>query len=146
MPVTKIRSKWVAGLLEFFGVTTGETVLKITESGIEANVTGNVTGNVAGMLTGGIVGGAALTKADNYALGAADKAKVALSIILSAGSKTITAGLAAGQVMFIHNAGDTNAFTLKNVSGDTGTEIAAGKIVLIIGSATANASTIIALN
>lgn len=44
MPATKIRSKWVSGLLEFFGITTGETVLKITESGIEANLTGNVTG------------------------------------------------------------------------------------------------------
>ncbi len=41
---TKIRSRWVAGLLEFFGITSGATVLKITESGIEANLTGNVTG------------------------------------------------------------------------------------------------------
>ena len=45
---TKIRSRWVAGLLEFFGITSGATVLKITESGIEANLTGNVTGNVTG--------------------------------------------------------------------------------------------------
>lgn len=44
MGVTKIRSKWVAGLLEFFGITSGATVLKITESGIEANVAGNVSG------------------------------------------------------------------------------------------------------
>lgn len=44
MAVTKIRSKWVAGLLEFFGITSGATVLKITESGIESNVTGNVSG------------------------------------------------------------------------------------------------------
>jgi hypothetical protein len=49
---TKIRSKWVAGLLEFFGVTSGATVLKITESGIEANVKGDVTGNVTGNVTG----------------------------------------------------------------------------------------------
>lgn len=48
MPATKIRSKWVAGLLEFFGITSGETVLRITESGIEGNLTGNVTGNVTG--------------------------------------------------------------------------------------------------
>ena len=40
----KIRSKWVEGLLEFFGITAGTTVLKITESGIEANVIGNVSG------------------------------------------------------------------------------------------------------
>lgn len=50
--MTKIRSKWVSGLLEFFGVTAGTTVLKITESGIEANVTGNITGNVTGNVTG----------------------------------------------------------------------------------------------
>lgn len=48
MSATKIRSKWVAGLLEFFGITSGATVLKITESGIEANVTGDLTGNVTG--------------------------------------------------------------------------------------------------
>lgn len=48
MAVTKIRSKWVSGLLEFFGITTGETVLKITESGIEANLKGNVTGALSG--------------------------------------------------------------------------------------------------
>lgn len=45
---TKIRSRWAAGLLEFFGITSGATVLKITESGIEANLTGNLTGNVSG--------------------------------------------------------------------------------------------------
>jgi hypothetical protein len=48
MPATKIRSKWVNGLLEFFGVTSGATVLKITESGIEGNVSGNVTGALSG--------------------------------------------------------------------------------------------------
>jgi hypothetical protein len=48
MPATKVRSKWVEGLLEFFGITAGTTVLKITESGIEGNLTGNVTGNVSG--------------------------------------------------------------------------------------------------
>lgn len=52
MPVTKIKSKWVSGLLEFFGITAGTTVLKITESGIEANVTGNVTGNLTGNVSG----------------------------------------------------------------------------------------------
>jgi len=56
MAVTKIRSRWVSGLLEFFGVTAGTTVLKITESGIEANVTGNVTGNLTGNVTGNITG------------------------------------------------------------------------------------------
>ena len=57
MAVTKIRSKWVSGLLEFFGITSGDTVLKITESGIEASVTGNVTGDVEGNVTGALSGG-----------------------------------------------------------------------------------------
>lgn len=47
MPATKIRSTWVEGLLEFFGITSGATVLKITESGIEANVTGQALKSVA---------------------------------------------------------------------------------------------------
>jgi hypothetical protein len=50
--MTLIRSKWVSGLLEFFGITAGTTVLKITESGIEANVTGNVTGDITGNVSG----------------------------------------------------------------------------------------------
>jgi hypothetical protein len=55
--MTKIRSKWVSGLLEFFGVTSGTTVLKITESGIEANVTGDVAGDVTGDVVGSLSGG-----------------------------------------------------------------------------------------
>jgi hypothetical protein len=134
MPATKIRSKWVAGLLEFFGITTGAIVMRITESAVEADTKGAVLGSVA------------ITKADNYALSAPEKANLAFMLTATAASKTITMGLAAGQVALAHNVGDTNAFTLKNVSGDTGTSLAAGKTVLMIGSATANGSTVIALN
>ena len=109
-------------------------------------LTGNVTGNVTGMLTGGIIGGAAISKAVDYALSAADKAKLALAILMTAGSKTVTLGLEAWQVMFVLNAGGANAFTLKNIAEDTGTSLAVGKIVLVIGSATKDASTVIALN
>jgi hypothetical protein len=144
--MTKIRSKWVSGLLEFFGVTTGTTVLKITESGIEANVTGDLTGNVTGSQTGAILGSLALSKDDSYALADAEKANLFFNITATAGSKTITLGLAAGQVAFVNNAGAVNAFTLKNVAGDDGTPVAAGKLVMIVASATANASTVIALN
>jgi hypothetical protein len=69
--MTKIRSRWVSGLLEFFGITSGATVLKITESGIEANVAGNLTGNVTGALSGGevnptiaVIAGEAISKGD----------------------------------------------------------------------------------
>lgn len=44
MAATKIRSKWVEGLLEFWAKATGNTVLKLTETGIEANLVGNVSG------------------------------------------------------------------------------------------------------
>lgn len=57
MSVTLIGSKWVSGLLEFFKKSDGTTILKVTESGIEANVTGNVTGNVIGAVTGAVSGG-----------------------------------------------------------------------------------------
>ena len=63
MGVALIGSRWVSGLLEFFKKSDGTTVLKITESEIEANVKGNVTGNVAGMLTGGVIGMATIEKA-----------------------------------------------------------------------------------
>ena len=138
---TLIRSRWVSGLLEFFGVTAGTTVLKITESGIEANV----TGNVAGMLTGGVIGMATIEKAVDYALTADEKAKIVVSGKMTAENKTLTLGLAAGQVAFVYNHG-TNTFTVKNVAGDTGTSLATGKIILMTGSTTANASTVIALN
>ena len=71
MSVTLIGSKWVSGLLEFFKRSDGVTVLKVTESGIEANVTGNVTGNVIGAVSGGevnptiaVIAGEAIAKGD----------------------------------------------------------------------------------
>lgn len=126
-------------------MTAGTTVLKITESGIEANVTGDLTGNVAGMLTGGVIGMATIEKAVDYALTADEKAKIVVSGKMTAENKTLTLGLAAGQVAFVYNHG-TNTFTVKNVAGDTGTSLATGKIILMTGSTTANASTVIALN
>ena len=71
MSVTLIGSKWVSGLLEFFKKSDGTTILKVTESGIEANVTGNVTGNVIGAVSGGevnptiaVIAGEAIAKGD----------------------------------------------------------------------------------
>ena len=145
MAATKIRSKWVEGLLEFFGVTAGTTVLKITESGIEANVTGNVTGNVAGILTGGAIGMATIEKAVDYALVTAEKANLVISAKMTAASKVLTLGLAAGQVAFVYNHG-TETFTVKNVATDTGTSLATTKLLLVVGHATKDTSTVIALN
>lgn len=67
-------------------------------------------------------------------------------ITLSAAGKTVTLDRAEGTVCFVMNEGGTNAFTLKNVSGDTGTSIAAGKIALVVASRTANKSAMTVLN
>ncbi len=63
MSVTKIRSKWVAGMLEFFGVSSGETVFKITESGVEGNVIGSVSGGEVNP-TVAVIAGEAIAKGD----------------------------------------------------------------------------------
>lgn len=141
MAVSKIRSRWVEGLLEFFAVASGNKVLRITDTGIEANVTGNVTGTQKGAVTGSVV----IEKADDYALAAADKANLFISIKATAASKVFTLGLAAGQIALVYNHG-TNTFTVKNVADDTGTALETTKLALVVGSATANASTVIALN
>ena len=86
-----------------------------------------------------------ISKADSFELGKGEKHGIA-AITLTAASKTVTAGLGEGQYMYILNAGGTNAFTLKNVAGDTGTSIAAGKFAVIIGSKTADASIVKVLN
>ena len=67
-------------------------------------------------------------------------------LTLSAASKTVTLDRAEGTVCFVMNEGGTNAFTLKNVSGDTGTSIAAGKIALVVASRTANKTVVTVLN
>lgn len=136
--MTKIRSKWVDGLLEFFGITSGATVLKVTESGIEANITGNHTGAELGSV--------AISKAVDYALTDAEKANLTFLLTATAASKTFTLGLTTGQVAFVHNAGGTNAFTVKNISGDTGTSLAAGKTLLFVAGTTADTNTVVALN
>lgn len=124
----------------------GDTSGKYMEWDASANkmtVSGEVavTGGIAGALTGSVV----IEKADNYTLSDADKANTFISLKATAASKTFTLGLAAGQVAIVYNHG-TETFTLKNVSDDTGTSIATTKCVLVVGSDTANASTVIALN
>ena len=67
-------------------------------------------------------------------------------ITLTAASKTVTLDRPAGTVCFVMNEGGTNAFTLKNVSGDSGTSIAAGKVALVVCSRTANKTVVTVLN
>ena len=64
----------------------------------------------------------------------------------SAASKSLVLGVAPGDFMLVANIGGTNAVTVKAITGDTGTSVAAGKVALVIGSGTANASKIYVLN
>ena len=68
------------------------------------------------------------------------------SFSCSAASKTLTLGLKDGQSMILTNVGGTNAVTVKNVAGDTGTSLGAGKVALVIASTTANATVVKVLN
>ncbi len=56
-----------------------------------------------------------------------------ISFACSAASKVLTLGLAEGQSCIVTNTGGTNAVTVKNIAGDTGTSVAAGKAALCIG-------------
>jgi hypothetical protein len=67
-----------------------------------------------------------------------------LGVKLTAASKKVTLGLDDGDMMILVNEG-SNAFTVKNVAGDTGTSVAAGSVVLVVASTTADASTVVAL-
>lgn len=87
----------------------------------------------------------ALTISDNTTL-SADQKTPFVSVSASAASKALTLGLGAGDFMIVANIGADNAITVKAISGDTGTSVAAGKVALCIGSATANASKIYVLN
>ena len=91
MPVTKIGSNWLSGMLNFFRKDTGATVLKVTESGIEANVTGNVTGNLAGNVTGYAFKSAALTaNADGTGTGAIPAGVTHVTVTSSANTKVFS--------------------------------------------------------
>lgn len=86
-----------------------------------------------------------ITISDDYTLAESER-DIFLAFSSSAASKSITLGVAAGQFMVVANIGASNAVTVKAISGDTGTSVAAGKVALVIGSATANASKVYVLN
>lgn len=86
-----------------------------------------------------------LTISDSTALTEEQK-RPFVNVTASAASKVVTLGLGNGQTALVTNIGGTNAVTVKNVSGDTGTSVAAGKCAIVIASTTANGSTVAVLN
>lgn len=100
------------------------------------------TSNWTGGLDNQIV---ALSISDSYEL-AANERRQNISLTCSAASKTVTLGMADGETCIITNVGGTNAVTLKNVSGDSGTSLGTGKVAYVIASKTANATVVKVLN
>ena len=99
------------------------------------------------MQTGGPAGGVlTLSKGASYSLTTKETYNLVIKAEMTAAAQTYTLGLVDGQIAVVKNFNATNAFTLKNVAGDTGTSIAVGKSVLIIASSTANGSTVISLD
>ena len=89
---------------------------------------------------------AVLTLSDSYEL-KDDEKRPFISFSCSAASKVLTMGLGAGQTCIVTNVGGTNAVTVKNIAGDTGTSVAAGKVALVIGgSSTADTVVVKVLN
>ena len=86
-----------------------------------------------------------LTLSDSYKLAENEK-KSFIAFSCSAASKVLTLDLADGDQAIVSNIGDTNAVTVKNVAGDTGTSLAAGKVALVVASTTADGSKVVALN
>lgn len=108
-------------------------------------VTGELKGSAIKGILSGVLQGISLSKSNNYSL--EDDEKVAyVGVTLSAASKTLTLGMPNNAVCIVVNEGGSNAFTLKNVSGDSGTSIAAGKVALVRASTTANGSKVYVLN
>lgn len=89
--------------------------------------------------------GKAITSAVDYALSAEEKVPF-LSCVFSAASKALTLGLEPGEAMIVANIGGTNAVTVKAITGDTGTSVAAGKVAICIGVSGANNSKVYVLN
>lgn len=67
-----------------------------------------------------------------------------IGVSLTAASKTVTLDLPEGAVAIVANEG-SNAFTLKNVSGDSGTDMTAAATFLVRASQTADGSKFLAV-
>lgn len=86
-----------------------------------------------------------VSMSDDTALTNAQK-DVFVTFSCSAASKVLTLGLNPGQVCIIANVGGTNAVTVKNISTDTGTSVAAGKVAFCVGGTTTDTSLVYVLN
>ena len=107
--------------------------------------TGNFVGDVTGSLIVTLSAIAEISKPDSYAIVAADKVTPIIVSKMTVGSKDLTLGLAANKAVIVYNSG-SESYTVKNVAADTGTVLATTKALLVVGSATKDASIVVALN
>ena len=115
---------------------------------VEVSVALRTGGGIAGEVEGsvrGLLSGVSLSKAADYSLADSEKLFY-IGLTLTASGKTVTLGLPDGACAIVVNEGGSNAFTLKNVAGDSGTSVAAGKAYLVLAGSTANGSKLTLLN
>lgn len=91
----------------------------------------------------GLLGASVISTGANMTLEEKDRAFI-LVIRATAASKTVTLDLPDYACCIVFNGG-SNTFTLKNVSGDSGTSVAAGKAFMIAASRTANETKVVQL-
>lgn len=91
----------------------------------------------------GLQGASYVYSADSLTLAEKDRAFVVFCDITAA-SKTVTLDLPELACCIVANVG-SKTFSLKNVSGDTGTSVTAGKTFMIVASQTADRSSIVKL-
>lgn len=91
----------------------------------------------------GLLGASQITLSGSMTLAEKDRAFV-LIVNPTASGKTLTLDLPNGACCIVVN-GASNSFTLKNVSGDSGTIVASGGVYLVKASQTANSGNVIAL-
>lgn len=98
------------------------------------------------VFTNGEIDVSKISSAVDYTVPTAEKERLFYNAEFTAASKSLVLGLADGSCCFVCNVGGTNAFTVKNISTDTGTSVGAGKVALVIASETANTTKCIVLN
>lgn len=105
-----------------------------------------IVGDVRGQVDAAALQAVFLEEDDTIVLTDVQKTNLFVAIDMDAASKSVELNLDDRQIMFVYNSGGTNAFTVKNIKSDTGTSLAKGKAILVVGSTTKDKSIVIAIN
>lgn len=105
-----------------------------------------ISGAIGGQIDAAALRAVIIEEDDSFVLDNDHKSNLFVGIDMDAASKTVELDLNANQLLIVYNAGGTNAFTVKNITADTGTSLAKGKALLVVGSKTKDESIVIAIN